>query len=423
MALRLLKLITSLWSLMGVTVTLHAQEGNDCFILSYYATWINQDGSLGQRKKGTWWYGSQEKCKKDLETYSSSTRQIEFIKSCEECKSSQHDSQISSFDQMGSNQSNSSNWPLSSHSSTLQQEILFDEYNPNIGYVFNIETKEYVQIQLPPELARQRKEELEAELRSIETANQQERIERAAEFVNQAVEGIETSIDRHKDRMEALKESRSKVKDEELPIIDEDFSFNSDYNDSHDFQKATVEKNNSMDVIELSRLLETTVQATSAMDNGPSETLVGSAREILDQVNIVDNLHKSIHIPNDLDAKVQVYEYAITKIADVSGTAGVAFKKFSPPMNLLDDTYRATANRLENLLKDRQTSSTEILAPTMNYIGSSMGISSIGDFRKAYEIEGTLSLKELNKKYGIIQGTWRKVLYHLFDDANDYFNN
>jgi hypothetical protein len=46
----------------------------------------------------------------------------------------------------------------------------------------------------------------------------------------------------------------------------------------------------------------------------------------------------------------------------------------------------------------------------------------IGDIGKAYKTEGTDSWGSLKKKYGIIQGTWRKILFNSMDSMNSTNN-
>jgi hypothetical protein len=116
---------------------------------------------------------------------------------------------------------------------------------------------------------------------------------------------------------------------------------------------------------------------------------------------------------------MNVFEDVLDKVADYSGTAGTAYKKFSPPVNLWDETFKASVNRLDNLLDGKQTSAAEVYAPTFNYMGKVTNTGPIGDIGAAYKTERTYSWSDLKKKYGIIQGTWRKIIFNSIDTMNE----
>ena len=189
----------------------------------------------------------------------------------------------------------------------------------------------------------------------------------------------------------------------------------SEHIDSDVNVKSEIKDDYSSDLSDLSALLETTEVAAKVMDNEPIEQIATSARVIVDQINTMLNLGNLTQNPDDLDAQVKVFEDVMDRVADNSGIAGVAHKQFAPPLNMWDGTLTATSRRLESILDDKETSDTEIWAPTMNYMGKVTGTGKIGDIRKAYEVERNYSWSRLTKKYGVIDGTWRKLIYRSLD--------
>lgn len=299
--------------------------------------------------------------------------------------------------------------------SDKKDNIIYDEYDPSIGFKFNEETGEYEQITLgsDEELTRQKAEE--EELKKIEkTKKQQEIIEHTAEDIFNAVE-------QHKTRKEDFKEARNNVKGESLPIIEEDnFNTNTSNNDFTSISEDNHEINNDLDLGDMadnfSSYLKTASKTSIVIGSETTDNFVGTAKDVFNNIKTGLNAYEVAQNPNDIKAQGRLFEDAIGYTAKAAGSGATGVRQFSPPVNLWNQTYGAVLKRGESLISGESSSEIDVWAPTLNYMGKITNTGSIGNIIKDYRWENVLSWKELKKKHGTIEGTKRKILYHFIGE-------